>query len=41
MSTYVGFQAIRVTANGFKFTADLTLEDVDANTKPAADGPKG
>jgi len=39
--TYVGFQAIRVTANGFKFTADLTLEDVDANTKPAADGPKG
>ncbi|OSX70289.1 hypothetical protein BU14_0816s0009 [Porphyra umbilicalis] len=39
--TYVGFQAIRITANGFKFNCDLTLEDVDANTKPAADGPKG
>lgn len=39
--TYVGFQAIRVVANGFKFTADLTVEDVDANTKPASEGANG
>lgn len=40
--TYVGFQAIRVTANGFKFSADLTLEDVDADTRnPGSDAEKG
>lgn len=40
--TYVGFQAIRVTANGFKFSADLTVDDVDADTRNAgADAEKG
>lgn len=34
---YVGFQALRVTADGCKFTANLTLEDVDASTPTAAD----
>lgn len=28
--TYKGFQAVVVEANGFKFTADLVLEDIDA-----------
>ncbi|GAB0492857.1 hypothetical protein MMPV_004127 [Pyropia vietnamensis] len=28
--TYKGFQAVLVEANGFKFTADLVLEDIDA-----------
>jgi len=38
--TYFGFQALRVTANGCKFTANLTLEDVDASKPTAADAKK-
>jgi len=37
--TYAGFQAIIVEANGFKFSADLVLEDIDA--QPVDDPTKG
>ncbi|GAB0498501.1 hypothetical protein MMPV_009911 [Pyropia vietnamensis] len=40
--TVVGAQAIRVVANGWQFTAPaLTVEDVDANTKPPAEAKSG
>lgn len=39
MPTYKGFQAILVEANGFKFSADLVLEDIDAQpVENPADG---
>jgi len=37
--TYAGFQAIVIEANGFKFSADLVLEDIDA--QPVADPTQG
>jgi len=37
--TYTGFQAIVVESNGFKFSADLVLEDIDA--QPVGDPTKG
>lgn len=39
LPTYKGFQGILVEANGFKFSADLVLEDIDAQpVKDPADG---
>lgn len=39
MPTYKGFQAVLVEANGFKFSADLVLEDIDAQpVRNPADG---
>jgi len=37
--TYAGFQAIVVESNGFQFSADLVLEDIDA--QPVDDPTKG
>lgn len=39
MPTYKGFQAIVVESNGFKFSADLVLEDIDA--QPVDDPANG
>jgi len=37
--TYAGFQAIVIESNGFKFSADLVLEDIDA--QPVDDPTQG